>query len=256
MKALALIHEDQDLVAVNKPAGLAAHRSSMVARDDDYLVDQARALTGRTLYLAHRLDRATSGVVLFAASKAVAAQLGQQFMARDIAKSYLAVVRGWLEPEGLIEQALDAPGRPRLQPSSTRYRCLATTEQPWLLGRYQAQRYSLAEVEPLTGRYRQIRRHFHHISHHVIGDTSEGRGDHNRLFRQHLGVHRMLLHAWRIALRHPASGAALSLQAPWDVEWQRVLAAFGWSGAPGLAGALAPVTNGCGHAAPQAVAIQ
>ena len=228
MSALTILHEDAELVAVNKPAGLAAHRSSLVARDDDYLVDQARALCGRTLYLAHRLDRATSGVVLFAASKPVAAALGRQFMAQDVAKQYLAVVRGWLAPEGEIDHPLDAPGRPRLQASVTRFRCLATTEQPWETGRYPQQRYSLALVEPHTGRYRQIRRHFHHISHHVIGDTSEGRGDHNRLFRQHLGVHRMLLHAWRIGLRHPVEGTAMSLTAPWDAEWQRVFDAFAW----------------------------
>jgi tRNA pseudouridine65 synthase len=96
------------------------------------------------------------------------------------------------------------------------------------MGRYAAQRYSLVEAMPETGRYRQIRRHFHHISHHLIGDTTEGRGDHNRLFRQHLGVHRLLLHAWRIAFAHPATGARLEVTAPLDAAWARVFAQFGW----------------------------
>jgi tRNA pseudouridine65 synthase len=99
---------------------------------------------------------------------------------------------------------------------------------PIAQGRYPQQRYSLLEVSPETGRYRQIRRHFHHISHHLLGDTSHGRGDHNRLIRQHYGVHRLLLHAWRIGVRHPTTGESLRLEAPLDAAWLRLLDAFGW----------------------------
>ena len=103
-----------------------------------------------------------------------------------------------------------------------------TVEVPIAQGRYPQQRYALLEVSPETGRYRQIRRHFHHVSHHLLGDTSHGRGDHNRLIRQHYGVHRMLLHAWRIEVQHPTTGDRLRLEAPLDAAWQRLLGAFGW----------------------------
>jgi tRNA pseudouridine65 synthase len=226
---LPVLYTDEHLLVVNKPAGLAAHRSKLIGRDDDYLVDRIRAQTGRTLYLAHRLDRATSGALVFAADKETAAQLGAQFMQRSVDKRYLAVCRGWPAAEGAIDHALDAPGQHTAKPARTAYRTLATAILPVAMGRYPEQRYALLEVRPETGRYQQIRRHFHHVSHHLIGDTTHGRGDHNRLFRIHLGVFRLLLHAWRIRFAHPRSGAALPLEAPVDADWQRVLDRFGWS---------------------------
>jgi tRNA pseudouridine65 synthase len=228
---LTILHADEHLVAVDKPAGLAVHRSALVGADDDYLVDRVRAETGRTLFLAHRLDRATSGVTLLAATREVAAVLGAQFMSRSLMKRYLAVCRGWPPPEGTIEYPLDAPGKPEPKPATTRWRVLATAELAVAMGRYPQQRYALLLVEPETGRYQQIRRHFHHLSHHLLGDTSHGRGDHNRLFRQHLGVHRMLLHAWCLVLAHPADGRRLALVAPPDASFERVCARFGWEDA-------------------------
>jgi tRNA pseudouridine65 synthase len=102
---------------------------------------------------------------------------------------------------------------------------------PIALGKYPEQRYALVEAQPETGRYRQIRKHFHHVSHHIVGDTSHGRGDHNRLWRMHFQMHRLLLHAWRLELTHPTSGAALSLQARLDETWRRVSAQMGWEAA-------------------------
>jgi tRNA pseudouridine65 synthase len=228
---LTTLFRDEHLLAVDKPPGLAVHRSDLTGADDDFLVERVRRETQRHWHLAHRLDRATSGVVLLAADARVAGALGEQFMSRAVHKTYLAVCRGWPEPTGTIEYPLDAPGRPDAKPATTNYRVLATHTWDIAMGRYPQQRYALVAVEPVTGRYRQIRRHFKHVSHHLIGDTSEGRGDHNRLFRQHLRVHRLLLHAWRIALAHPVTGEPLAISAPLDVEWQRVLDAFGWNDA-------------------------
>ena len=223
-----VLFADDAVVVVDKPAGLAVHRSHLVGADDDYLVDRVRAQTGRTLYLAHRLDRATSGAIVFAASKEHAAALGQQFMQRDVAKTYLAVCRGWPAATGEIDYPLDAPGQREAKPALTRWRTADTAELAIPMGRYPVQRYALLVVQPETGRYQQIRRHFHHISHHLVGDTTHGRGDHNRLFRIHLRVHRMLLHAWRIGFRHPRSGLPLQIEAPPDADWQRVLDRFEW----------------------------
>ena len=228
---LEILYQDDALVAVNKPAGLAVHRSKLVGPADAFLVDLLREQLGGTMHLAHRLDRATSGVLLAARSAEVAAALGEQFMGRDVDKRYLAVVRGWPEPAaGLVDYPL--PGSRETGPrkeARTRYRRLATVEVPIALGRYPQQRYALLECAPETGRFRQIRKHMAHIHHPVIGDCQHGRSDHNRLFKQHFGCHRMLLHARRITLRHPLSGEPLVIEAPLDEAFAALLRRFGWS---------------------------
>lgn len=230
MTRIDVLHEDEHLLAVDKPAGLAVHRSRLVGSDEDYLIDRLREQVDGPLYLAHRLDRATSGVLLVARSREMAAQLGRQLMARSVEKTYLAAVRGWPAEVGEIDYPLSGASlRGEPKHALTRWRRLATVEVPIEMGRYPQQRYALLEVNPETGRYRQIRRHFHHVSHHILGDTSHGRGDHNRLIRQHFGVHRLFLHAWRMGLAHPATGMPLQLEAPLDAQWRVLLAALGWT---------------------------
>lgn len=227
-----LLFEDPHLLAVDKPAGLAVHRSRMVGQDDDYLMDRLRGRVEGPLHPAHRLDRGTSGLVLIARSPQVASALGQQLMARDVRKTYLAVVRGWPDEAGHIDHPLSVgglTGEPK--PALTRWQRLATLEVPIAVGRYPKQRYALLALTPETGRYRQLRRHLHHVHHPIIGDTSHGRGEHNRLFRQHFGCHRMLLHAWRLSLAHPALGSALRLEAPLDATWHSLLTRLGWADA-------------------------
>jgi len=229
---LDFLHVDDDLLAVNKPAALAVHRSRLVGADDDYLMDRLRLQVEGPLHAVHRLDRATSGVLLVARAAVAAAELGRQLMARSVTKTYLAVVRGWPAEQGEIDYPLSGSSlQGEAKPALTRWRRLATIEVPIAQGRYDQQRYALLEIRPETGRYRQIRRHFHHVSHHLLGDTSHGRGDHNRLIRQHYGVHRLMLHAWRIEVRHPSTGEPLRLEAPLDAAWQRLLGAFGWDAA-------------------------
>jgi tRNA pseudouridine65 synthase len=227
--AIGVLYEDGELLAVNKPAGLLVHKSKIANDETDFLLDRIKEQAGANLYLAHRLDRATSGVLLLAKSREIAGELGRLFMAREVTKKYLAVVRGWPAVDGVVDYPL--PGvreRGPRKPALTRWRTLATVTVPIEMGRYPEQRYALVEAMPETGRYRQIRRHFHHISHHIIGDTSHGRGDHNRLWRIHFGMHRMLLHSWRLEFAHPVSGVRVMLIAPPDDVWQRVAERFGW----------------------------
>jgi tRNA pseudouridine65 synthase len=230
--AIEVLYADEALLAVNKPAGLLVHRSAIATDERDFLLERLREQVPGPLHLAHRLDRATSGVVLLARSREVAAALGRQFMERTIDKRYLAVVRGWPQAEGVIDYPLpDVRERGPRKPASTRWRVLATTSVAIALGRYPEQRYALVEASPQTGRYRQIRKHFHHVSHHLIGDTSHGRGDHNRLWRQHFGVHRLLLHARSLAFLHPLSATPLCIEAGLDPAWRDVLVRFGWEAA-------------------------
>lgn len=228
---LEILYQDDDIVAVNKPANLAVHRSKFVGPDDAFLIDLLREQVEGRLHLAHRLDRATSGVLLVARSPEVAGQLGEQFMGRSVRKHYLAVVRGWPEPEeGTVDYPL--PGSRDTGPrrdASTDYRRLATVEVDIPLGRYEKQRYALVAAEPRTGRFRQIRKHFAHIHHPIVGDSQHGRGDHNRLFKQHFASHRLLLHASALSFAHPADGRPLTLQASLDETWLKLLDRFAWT---------------------------
>jgi tRNA pseudouridine65 synthase len=226
-----ILYQDDSLIAVNKPAGLAVHRSKMVGNAEEFLIDLLREQIDDSVYLAHRLDRATSGVLLIARNKGIAAALGEQFMGLEVRKQYLVVVRGWPDPpEDLIDYPL--PGSRETGPrreARTRYRQLATIEVPIELGRYPQQRYAMLLAEPESGRFRQIRKHLAHIHHPVIGDCQHGRGDQNRLYKQYFGCHRMLLHAWRVHFRHPLTSAPMMIEAPLDAAYLDLLARFGWS---------------------------
>ncbi len=181
---------------------------------------------GQRVWPLHRLDRATSGVLLLALDAETAALVGRQIMARELKKRYLAVVRGFVEPDGVIDYPLSAEGNRPPRAALTQYRRLATLELPVPIGRYPVARYSLVEVRPLTGRTHQIRRHFKHLFHPLIGDTTYGEGRHNRLFRQRLSCHRLLLHAVQLELEHPRSGAWLDLKAPTSGEFRQIEAEF------------------------------
>ncbi len=226
---LQILYSDESILVVNKPPGLLAHRSKIAAGEKDDLLTRLREQTGRgSLRLVHRLDRATSGVVLCCDDKPTHVKLGHAFEHRQVDKSYLAIARGWpTETSGLIDHPLSGERKNSPQKvAQTRYRVIDTCELPWPSGRWETARYALIETNPLTGRYRQIRRHLKHLGHPLIGDTSFGKGDHNRLFRMHLGVHRMLLHAQKLSFEHPTSGERMEIEAPLDGDWEKVLELF------------------------------
>jgi tRNA pseudouridine65 synthase len=182
---------------------------------------------GRPVHLVHRLDRATSGCLLVAFDAETAATLGASFMSREVRKDYLAICRGWPEEDLLVEHALDGgPGKPEKKPAVTRLLRLGTGELALPSAQHPTSRYALVLCSPHTGRYRQIRRHLKHLHHHLVGDSSHGDGRHNRAFRM-LGVHRMLLHAWRLRFAHPLHGGVVDVVAPPDAEFRRALDLLG-----------------------------
>ena len=230
---LSILYRDEHFVAIDKPAGMLVHRT-WIADGGEYALQRLRNQLRRRVYPVHRLDRPTSGVLVFALDPEAAARLCALFEAREVDKRYLAVTRGFLEPEGVIDYPLrEEPDKPE-QAAITRYRRLATVELPIPVGRYPCARYSLAEICPETGRMHQIRKHFHHIFHPLIGDTTHGEGRHNRLFREHFGVARLLLLAQRLYFRHPYTGAELRIEAPLPDEWQQLHRRFGWPVAESL----------------------
>jgi tRNA pseudouridine65 synthase len=218
---------DERFAVVDKPAGLMVHDSALARGEHDFAADRLREQFGRPIFLVHRLDRATSGCLLLAFDREAASALGRALMARDVEKDYLAVCRGWpAEDRFAIDHPLDGgPGKPRKKDAVTAFERLAVCELPLPSAGFETSRYALLRARPLTGRFRQIRRHLKHASHHLIGDTSHGDGRHNRAFRM-LGIHRMLLHAERVAFAHPFGGERIEARAPPDAEFEKALALF------------------------------
>ena len=225
---IEVLYRDEYIAVVNKPAGLMAHSSALARGEDDFLHDRLREQFGCKIFLIHRLDRATSGCLLIAFDNPSASTLGKQFMTRDVEKSYLAICRGWPDAAFTIDYDLDGgPGKPEKKPAITEFKRLATAEIEVASAQHESSRYALMMCTPQTGRFRQIRRHFKHIFHHLIGDTSHGDGRHNRTFRM-MGVHRMLLHAWQLSFRHPVSNESMKVTAAWDGEFEKAMQKMGW----------------------------
>ena len=224
---IQVLHADARLAVVDKPAGLMVHDSALARGEDDFLADRLREQFGRPVFLVHRLDRATSGCLLLAFDRDIASALGKTLMSGEVEKHYLAVCRGWPAERFTIDHPLDGgPGKPLKKPALTHFERLATCELDLPSTGFSTSRYALMRATPETGRFRQIRRHLKHASHHLIGDTSHGDGRHNRSFRM-LGIHRMLLHAQRLAFPHPVSGERLAVEAPPDAEFSKALGLFG-----------------------------
>jgi tRNA pseudouridine65 synthase len=235
-QGLRVLHADAWLAIVDKPAGLMVHDSALARGETELAAVRLRAQLGRPIFLVHRLDRATSGCLLLAFDRDTASQLGKAMMLRGhdamagsgaVEKHYLAVCRGWPDERFDIDHPLDGgPGKPVKKPAVTRFVRLATAELAVPSAGFATSRYALLHAQPQSGRFRQIRRHLKHASHHLIGDSSHGDGRHNRAFRM-LGVHRMLLHARRLAFTHPVSGARIDVVAPFDAQFTRALQLFG-----------------------------
>ena len=236
---LDILYRDDCLVAIDKPAGLLVHRSDIDRHETRFAVQLLRDQIGRRVHPLHRLDKGTSGVLLFAFDAASAREVGGQFQRDEVNKRYLAVVRGWPPESGVIDHPLsrrfDDYGRKFSADSPTEalhavtgYRRLATVELPEAVDRYPTSRYALVSLTPTTGRQHQLRRHLKHIAHPVIGDATWGKGIHNRFFQQGFGCGRLLLACTGIELRHPRDGRALSIDAPLEESFARVVSVLGW----------------------------
>ncbi len=231
---LEIIYQDDLLVAIHKPAGMLVHRSE-IDRHETIFAQQLlrKQLNNKRVYLLHRLDKPTSGVLLFALNPDIARQLSIAMAEHQFEKTYLAIARGYTEPNGVIDYPLEklwdkmtdqlAKKNPPPQPAITQYERLGTVDLPFQVAKNPTTRYSLVKLTPLTGRTRQIRRHMKHIFHPIVGDTTHGDGKHNVFFRQQFDCHRLLLHASTLTFIHPVSEEKLTITAPLDETFQRIV---------------------------------
>ncbi|MDB4997151.1 MAG: tRNA pseudouridine synthase [Myxococcaceae bacterium] len=213
---IELLFVDEHVVVANKPSGLLVHRGW--DNDDDVAMFRVRDQIGQHVHPVHRLDRGTSGALLFARTPAAAATLSKAFENGLVDKTYLALVRGNPPDDGVIDYAIPKKeGGPKV-PAVTRFRCLA---------RSTIDRCSLVEAMPETGRLHQIRRHLRHINHPLVGDVRHGSGEINRHYRAQYNLCRLALHAQAIAFEHPVTGKRILVAAPLPDDLSNALVALG-----------------------------
>lgn len=224
---LDILYQDEHLVAINKPHDLLVHRSSIAADVQVFALQLLRDQLGQPVYPAHRLDRKTAGVLLFALNKETEIAMQQQFMNNEVKKHYLAIVRGFSPDEGEIDYPL-AKENGTLQDAFTRYKTLLRAELDVPFGKHPTSRYSLVEAAPETGRMHQLRRHFSHIFHPIIGDRTHGCNKQNKLFKDRWEMTTMMLHASQLQFIHPVTKAMVQVDAPLRPEFLSVMALMGW----------------------------
>ena len=235
---LDILYQDEWLIAINKPAGLLVHRSMIDRYETRFAMQMLRDQIGQYVFPVHRLDKPTSGVLLFALNPETARKMGDLFSARVVGKEYLAVVRGYTNEQGVIDyplkEELDKKSDQKAAPDKagqeavTEYRSLATVELPYAVGRYQTARYSLVRLTPKTGRKHQLRRHLKHVFHPIVGDTTHGDGKQNSFFRERFDCHRLLLAAVTLGFMHPETEQKLQIIAPPEDDFLEVCQALSW----------------------------
>jgi tRNA pseudouridine65 synthase len=259
---LTILYQDEYLVAVDKPAGLFVHRSFMDKNEIYFALQLVRDQIGQYVYPVHRLDRPTSGVLLFALTQEVAQKMNEAFANKsnevsadidvndeqvhyknaELTKTYYALVRGHLpivEEDTLIDHALKEKldklgdkGVSRDKPAQlakTYYRVIKQASLPIALGKFDSIRYSLVKMMPITGRRHQIRRHLAHLRHPIIGDINYGDNKQNPFFINHFGLKRLMLIAKSLSFIHPISHKKITINVPFDEQWQHVFKTCNWS---------------------------
>ena len=224
---LDILYQDEHLVAINKPHGLLVHRSKIAMDAEEFALQLLRDQINHWVNPVHRLDRKTGGVLLFALNKEIEIQMHQLFSENQVSKKYLAIVRGHT-PES---EEIDYPLRKEngtLQEAFTAYRTLKKGEIDLALGAHPTSRYSLVEATPQTGRMHQLRKHFAHINHPIIGDRPHGCNKQNKLFKDTYGMMTMLLHASEISFKHPVTNENITVNARLQDEFLRVMSLMGW----------------------------
>jgi tRNA pseudouridine65 synthase len=228
---LEIIYEDAHYVAINKPNGLLVHRTRIAEEKKEFALQMLRDQLGYKLYPVHRLDRGTSGILLFAKTTESATPMYKAFEDKQVDKTYFAIVRGYTADAETIDNPIkpDKDHKNKLpQDAVTHYSKLGTVELPIPVGRYTSARYSLVSVSPETGRMHQIRKHFAHIRHYIVGDKRHGDWRHNKMFLEELNSPYLLLHAASLYFTHPFTGEYIKLKAHMPDNMLGLCAQFGW----------------------------
>ncbi|EGN75645.1 23S RNA-specific pseudouridylate synthase [Idiomarina sp. A28L] len=219
-----IIYQDEHIVVIDKPAGLLVHRTALARGEKWFAMQLLRDKVGQHVFPVHRLDRPTSGLLAFALSAEVATKMSELFANHRVQKIYHAVVRGYVNEYGRIDyplkEELDAIADKMAnqdkdaQSAVTDFLCLEQIELPFKVStKHETSRYSLVKLAPKTGRKHQLRRHMAHIRHPIVGDTNHGDGRHNKFFREHFNIKRLLLAATNLSFPHPVTQQPMHFEA-------------------------------------------
>ena len=231
-----ILYQDNDLIAINKPSGWLVHRSWLDKHETVVVMQTLRDQIGQHVFPVHRLDRPTSGILLFALSSEIARLMSEQFATKQIEKTYHAIVRGYVEGEATIDyplvEELDkiadkfSDSNKPAQDAVTTYRGISKIEVPIKVGKFDTARYSFVELKPKTGRKHQLRRHMKHILHPILGDSKHGDLHQNRAFAEFFSIKRLMLHASKLQITHPINHDPIIIEANLDQQWQDILLKF------------------------------
>lgn len=224
---LEIIYQDDYLVAINKPHGLLVHRSPIAADATEFAVQILRDQLGRMVYPVHRLDRKTSGVLLFALNEEMNSKMQVQFSDGKVSKQYHAIVRGFTPDTMEIDYPLKRDDGV-VQEAFTSFITLQKTELDIASGKHATSRYSLIELTPTTGRMHQLRKHMAHVFHPIIGDRPHGCNKQNKFFLEYFQMNSMLLHAKEISFYHPVTAQEILIAADYQSEFKRMLNVLGF----------------------------
>ena len=219
---LEILYQDDQLVAINKPNGLLVHRTYIAEQDAQFALQLLRDQIGKRVSPIHRLDRKTSGVLLFGLQPEIVKSVQQQIENQSVTKRYLAIVRGWFPESIEVDYAL-TNDRGKTQEAITHFKLLEKTEVNVPFGKYETSRYSLIEAHPKTGRQHQIRKHLNHLRHPIIGDRPHGCNKQNRLFKNRWDMNTMMLHAEELSFVHPIFNQKIKIVAPLNLEFIRMM---------------------------------
>ncbi|MDA3867198.1 MAG: pseudouridine synthase [Salinivirgaceae bacterium] len=219
---LDILYQDEHFVAINKPHGLLVHRSAYAADAREFAVQLLRDQIQQRVYPCHRLDRKTSGVLLFALSSEANSAMQRQFAENKVKKIYYAIVRGHTQEKCTIDYAL-TNDKNKVQEACTHFITIVKSELPIPFGKFETSRYSLVELQPETGRMHQLRKHMAHIFHPIIGDRPHGCNKQNRLFKEKWQMTTMMLHAAQIVFTHPFTQNPITIHANASDEFIRTM---------------------------------
>lgn len=222
---IQILFQDPYILAVHKPNNILVHHSVMANNqlEEKSLVQLLHDELEAKYYPIHRLDRKTSGIILFAKQKEYVREFQELFINNQIQKTYVGLVRGFIPEEGKIDSPVKGRDANVHKEALTYYKRIKTFEVPIKVGLYEKSRYSLVELNPKTGRLHQLRIHMNKISHPLIGDPKYGDRFHNRMFEEKLYNEAMFLHAKTLIFTHPFTKETLQLETEFPDNWTTVI---------------------------------
>lgn len=219
---LEIIYRDDHLIAINKPYGYFVHKSSFDATSSKIIMKLLRNQIGQFVYPIHRLDRKTTGVLLFALSNEALAEMNKTFQSREVDKEYVAICRGYMDDAGEIDYKLND------KEALTKYETVDKKEIDLPSGKFQTSRYSLVRFFPVTGRTHQIRKHAAHIFHPILADRPHGCNKQNKLWLDTFGLNELTLHARSLTFIHPYSSERIYIKADFSESFTKTANTIGF----------------------------